>query len=121
MAQDWPIARVAGVAAGRSSGSGFGSLAWAVATAEDKTLDVAEQARRSFAKLDLVLAELGTDKRHLLSATVYLADLAQKPTFDREWREWVGTDARHWPQRACVGAVLTEGTLVEIAVVAAKP
>jgi enamine deaminase RidA (YjgF/YER057c/UK114 family) len=121
MSENWPIERVAGMAPGRSSGSGFGGLAWAVATSEDTSLGVAEQARRSFAKLDRVLGELGTDKRHLLSATVYLADLREKPAFDREWLAWVGGDSRHWPQRACVQAALASGALVEIAIVAAKP
>lgn len=121
MDRDWPIARVAGIAAGRSSGSGFGSLAWAVATSDDTSLDVAGQAQRSFAKIDRVLGELGTDRRYLLSATVYLADLGQKATFDPEWLAWIGSDPRHWPQRACVQAALAGGALVEIAVVAAKP
>ena len=118
---DWPIERVAGTAQGRSSGSGFGSLAWAVATSDDTSLEVAEQAQRSFAKLDRILGELGTDKRYLLSVTVYLADLREKPAFDREWLAWVGSDPGHWPQRACVQATLAGGALVEIAVVAAKP
>jgi enamine deaminase RidA (YjgF/YER057c/UK114 family) len=57
----------------------------------------------------------------LLSATVYLADLREKPVFDPEWLAWVGSDPHHWPQRACVQAALAGGALVEIAVVAAKP
>jgi enamine deaminase RidA (YjgF/YER057c/UK114 family) len=121
MSEDWPITRVAGSARGRSSGTGFASLAWAVATSDDTSLNLAEQARRSFAKIDRVLGELGTDKRYLLSVTVYLTDLREKPAFDREWLAWVGDDARYWPQRACVQAALAGGALVEIAVVAAKP
>ena len=121
MPDDLPIKRVPGVAEGRSSGSGFGALAFAVATSEDKSPSLAEQARRSFAKLDRVLAELGTDKRHLLSATVYLADLNQKPIFDAEWRRWIDADPQRWPQRACVGAALAGDALVEIVVVAARP
>jgi enamine deaminase RidA (YjgF/YER057c/UK114 family) len=121
MSGDWPIKRVAGVARGRSSGSSYGSLAWAVATSDDTSLGVAEQARRSFAKIDRTLGELGTDKRYLLSATVYLADLREKPAFDEEWLAWIGPDPLHWPQRACVQAALAGGALVEIVVTAAKP
>jgi enamine deaminase RidA (YjgF/YER057c/UK114 family) len=120
MDDDRPITRVAGTAPGRSSGSGFGGLAFAVATSGDYAFELPEQSRRSFAKLDSVLAELGSDKRHLLSVTVYLADLAQKPIFDREWLEWIGAEPAHWPQRACVQAALAGGALVEIVVTAAR-
>jgi enamine deaminase RidA (YjgF/YER057c/UK114 family) len=120
MTSDMPIDRSPGVAPGRSSGSATEALVWAVATSEDKSLDLRGQARRSFAKLDRVLSDLGTDKRYLLSATVFLADLEDKQVFDDAWREWIGLDPAHWPQRACVGVSLSAGTLVEISVVAAR-
>ena len=56
----------------------------------------------------------------LLSATVYLTDIANKAQMDAEWCEWIG-DSANWPQRACVQAELAPGTLVEITVVAARP
>lgn len=114
------IDRSPGVAAGRSSGSGFGNLAWAVATSDDKTLDLKGQLEATFGKIDRVLGELGTDRRNLLSVTVFLANLDDKKAFDVEWRNWVGDDPGHWPQRMCIGATLSAGTLVEISVVAAR-
>jgi enamine deaminase RidA (YjgF/YER057c/UK114 family) len=117
----WNISRSPGVAAGRSSGSAFGPLAWIVASAEDKTSDLVMQTRATFMKIDRILQEFGTARPHLLSVTVYLADLGQKSAFDALWREWVGGDPSGWPQRACIGATLSPGTLVEIAVTAGRP
>lgn len=64
---------------------------------------------------------MGSGKSRIISATVWLADLGQKAVFDQEWSRWVGADPAGWPQRACVGAVLADGSLVEMAVVAARP
>jgi len=121
MSDAWPIERSKGVADGRSSGSAFGPLAWAVATSDDKTLDLERQIERCFEKIDRVLADLKTDRRYLLSVGVFLADLRDKTAFDRAWLKWVGPYPRHWPQRSCVGAKLSPGTLVEMTVVAARP
>jgi enamine deaminase RidA (YjgF/YER057c/UK114 family) len=121
MNDPWPIERSQGVADGRSSGSACGPLAWAVATSDDKTPDFDRQIARCFEKIDRVLADLKTDRRYLLSVGVYLADLDDKAAFDKAWLKWVGADPRHWPQRSCVGATLSRGTLVEITVMAARP
>lgn len=114
------IARLPGVAAGRSAGSGYGDLAFAVASADDKSGDVVAQSRLAFAKINRSLQALGSSHTRILSATVYLADLGDKPSFDRVWREWVGDNPKHWPQRACIGAQLSTGTRVELSVVAAR-
>ena len=92
-------------------------LVFTVATAPGDT--VAEQTRASLAQLSRNLAEAGADNTRLLSATVYLTDIANKAEMDAEWCEWIG-DAANWPQRACVQADLAPGTLVEITVVAAR-
>ncbi|MCG7508513.1 Rid family hydrolase, partial [Mesorhizobium retamae] len=101
--------------------SGFGNLAWAVATSDDKALDLKGQIAAAFAKIDRVLGELGTDRSNLLSVTVFLADIGDKKAFDVEWLSWVGDNPQHWPQRMCIEATLSPGTLVEISVVAARP
>lgn len=121
MTHGFPIERSPGVAPGRSSASAYGGLVWTVATSLDKDLDLKGQVAVSFDKIERVLARFGTDKRFLLSVSVYLSDLSNKAEFDIAWREWVGDNPDHWPQRACLGAVLSAGTLVEIAVVAARP
>lgn len=121
MTVEFPIERAPGVAPGRSSASSYGGLVWTVATALDKTLDLKGQIGASFEKIERILAQFGTDKRYLLSVNVFLSDLDGKADFDVAWRNWVGDNPDHWPQRACMGTVLSPGTLVEIAVVAAKP
>lgn len=121
MTVEFPIDRAPGVAPGRSSASCYGGLVWTVATALDKTLDLKGQIAASVEKIERMLAQFGTDKRYLLSVNIFLSDLESKADFDVAWRQWVGDNPDHWPQRACMGADLSPGTLVEIAVVAAKP
>ena len=112
------IERWQGDARGRSRATAWRDLVFTVATAPGDT--VAEQTRASLAQLARNLAEAGADNTRLLSATVYLTDIANKAEMDAEWCEWIG-EAGNWPQRACVQADLAPGTLVEITVVAARP
>ncbi|ESZ02173.1 hypothetical protein X736_31020 [Mesorhizobium sp. L2C089B000] len=92
-----------------------------MASSERKEIDLKEQIAASFAKMDRVLSELKTDRRYLLLACVFLSNLDDEKIFDVEWEAWVGDNPNHWPQRICIGAMLSPGTLVEIAVVAARP
>ena len=115
------IIRFRGNASGRNRAVAANGFVWAVATAEDDTLDVAGQTQQTLDSLGRSLAEAGSDRRHIVSATVYLADIATKPQMDAVWREWIGPEWRDWPQRACVGAALEGGTLVEIVLTAVTP
>lgn len=115
------IGRARGVYRGRNAGAKYGGFAWAVATDRDHAPDVHAQTVAALAEIDRVLGELGTDRARLLSATVYLPDIELKAEMDRAWRDWVGEDPAHWPQRACVQAGLAGDTLVEIVVLAACP
>ena len=112
------IERWRGDARGRSRATAWRDLVFTVATAPGDT--VAEQTRASLARISESLAEAGADDTRLLSATVYLTDIANKAEMDAEWCEWIG-EAANWPQRACVQADLAPGTLVEITVIAARP
>ncbi len=114
------ILRSAGSAPGRNQGTAFGQFVWAVATDRTASATIEEQTRRSLSELDRVLTELGSNRSRILSATVYLASMLDKPKMDAVWVEWIGSDKSHWPQRACVGAVLEGKTLVEIVLLAAK-
>ena len=115
------ILRSAGTASGRSQGTAFGQLVWAVATDRTASATIEEQTCRSLSELDRVLMELGSNRNRILSATVYLARMSDKPQMDAVWVGWIGSDKSHWPQRACVGAALEGKTLVEIVLLAAKP
>lgn len=86
--------------------------------ADDKTLPMKGQTEQVLAKIDKVLAEAGTNKSKILTATVYLADIDQKDAMNEAWMAWV--DRSNLPARAAIGVDLTPGTLVEIMVCAAK-
>ena len=86
--------------------------------ADDKSLSMKGQTEQVLAKIDDVLATAGTDKSRILTATVYLADIAAKDEMNEAWMAWMDKD--NPPARAAVGAALTPGTLVEIMVCAAR-
>ncbi len=115
------IRRVRGDARGRNSGSAAGGFAWAVATADEPIPDIYTQTQHALAKIDRILAGLGTDNTRLVNATVYIDTMAEKPEMDRAWCEWIGDDPQHWPQRACVEAQLFDFHRVEIVVIAVAP
>ncbi len=114
------ITRIAGGSAGRSSGTAYGDLVWAVAVDPAKSADMASQTRGTLARIDEILAAGGTDKSRILNATVYVSPIERKGEMDAVWTEWVGDDPAGWPQRACIGTDLAPGTQVEIEVVAAR-
>ena len=81
--------------------------------------DVATQTRQVLERIDRLLAAAGTDKSKLLTAQVWLADMADFAAHNAEWNAWV--DREHPPVRACVGAPLFRpGLKVEIMVTAAR-
>lgn len=114
------IKRAKGNAAGRSRGSAFKDLVTAVAVDSSSAPSVAEQTRNTLARLDEVLAELGSDKTRLIQATVYVTDIKKKDEVDVEWNKWIGSNSDHWPQRACIQVGLAGKDQVEIVLVAAK-
>jgi enamine deaminase RidA (YjgF/YER057c/UK114 family) len=113
------IQRIPGSAAGRSAAVVHGGFVFTVATAGGSTsTSLAEQTRAALKVLDQRLAQAGTDKSRLLSATVYITDMARKGEMDAEWSKWV--DPNNPPQRACIGvAALAGSDLVEIVAIAA--
>jgi enamine deaminase RidA (YjgF/YER057c/UK114 family) len=112
------IKRLQGAAKGRSRAVVHGGLVYTVATGAGA--DVAEQTRATLASIDRNLGDAGTDRTRILRTTIYLRDMATKEEMDAVWRDWIGA-AENWPQRACVGADLAGGDLVEIVVTAAAP
>ena len=88
--------------------------------ADDKSVGMKQQTEQVLGRIDGFLADAGSDKSHMLSAVVYLADMAQKDDMNEAWMAWMDPD--NPPVRAAVGTNLTPGTLVEIMVTAAlKP
>jgi enamine deaminase RidA (YjgF/YER057c/UK114 family) len=81
---------------------------------------VAEQTRAVLDQIDRLLALAGTDKTRILSAQIWLADMATFPEMNGVWDAWVPQG--HTPARATGSASLaTPDYKVEIIVVAALP
>jgi enamine deaminase RidA (YjgF/YER057c/UK114 family) len=79
---------------------------------------VADQTSDILKRIDHLLAEAGSDKSKLLSATIWLASMDEFNEMNGIWDAWVSPgDA---PARACVEARLAAPQFtVEIAVIAA--
>lgn len=85
--------------------------------ADDVSLDVPGQTREILAKIEGLLAEAGSDTSRILSANIWLADMARFADMNEVWDAWV--DKENPPVRACVESKLaTPDYLVEIMIVA---
>lgn len=88
--------------------------------ASDTSATVAGQTRQILAAIDQLLESVGTDKKNILAATVYLSDMSTFAEMNSAWDQWVVPG--HTPARATVGAPLaTPAYRVEIVVTAAIP
>ena len=98
-----------------------GGLIWlAGQVADDNSLDAEGQTADVLKQIDALLAEAGTDKRALLSATVILADIRDAPAMNRAWDRWL--DRAHKPARMTIEAALVDPSWkVEITGVALAP
>lgn len=95
--------------------NGFVFLAGQVAN--DTSGDVANQTRQVLGEIDRLLTAAGSGKENILSANVYLADMADFAAMNSVWDVWVHPEAK--PARATVEAKLaTAEYKVEIQVVA---
>ncbi|MEZ5789803.1 MAG: RidA family protein [Nitratireductor sp.] len=80
--------------------------------------NVSEQTRDILAKIDALLARAGSDKSHLLSAQIWLADMTTFAEMNAVWEAWV--DPANTPARATVESSLAARQyVVEIMVTAA--
>jgi enamine deaminase RidA (YjgF/YER057c/UK114 family) len=80
---------------------------------------VGEQTREILASIDRLLGEAGTDKSKLLSAQIWLADIARFNEMNEVWDAWLSPG--NAPARATVEAKLAAPDFtVEIMVVAAR-
>jgi enamine deaminase RidA (YjgF/YER057c/UK114 family) len=98
--------------------NGVAYLAGQVAGAEGFDKPVREQIRMVFARIEELLASVGSDKSRMLSVTVLLKDIGDFPVLNEEWDAWVDHDAL--PARATFQAELAApNILVELVVTAA--
>lgn len=80
--------------------------------------DITAQSEDVFAKIDALLAQAGSDKNHVLSAQIWLADMGDYDGMNAAWDAWLsGVGA---PVRACVESPMAKKHYrVEIMVIAA--
>ena len=82
--------------------------------------DVKDQTRQVLERIDLLLGRAGTSKSKLISATVWLTDMAHFADHNAVWNAWV--DPKNPPVRACLQSpqLWRPGLLVEIMATAAR-
>jgi enamine deaminase RidA (YjgF/YER057c/UK114 family) len=86
---------------------------------ENAGKSVSEQTKEILATIDRYLAQAGSDKSKLLSANIWLTDMATFNEMNAVWDAWVAPG--NTPARATVEAKLAApGYKIEIMVVAAK-
>jgi 2-iminobutanoate/2-iminopropanoate deaminase len=77
--------------------------------------DIASQTEQVMENIRTLLHAVGSDLENILSATIYLADLADWPGMNEVYGRFVGDFP---PVRAAVQVGLPPGILIEVAVVA---
>ncbi|WP_263078420.1 RidA family protein [Endozoicomonas sp. Mp262] len=86
--------------------------------AADASKGIREQTETMLAKVDALLEQAGSDREHMLSATIYIKDMALFSEMNAVWDAWVPEG--YAPARACVEASMARPELlVEISVIAA--
>jgi enamine deaminase RidA (YjgF/YER057c/UK114 family) len=110
------ITRFPGLTPTRSRAVVHNGLVFTVAVSPEPASSFYEQTRMALQRIDESLTLSGTDKSRILSAVVYIADIARKEEMNKAWDEWV--DRANPPMRACLGVDLEPPHLVEIVVTA---
>ena len=84
----------------------------------DFAADVSTQTEQVLAKIEDLLAQAGSDKSKILSATIWLSDLHYFPDMNAKWDAWVPEGCA--PARAPVQASLADPQIkIEIGIIAA--
>ncbi len=95
-----------------------GTVYLAGVVADDMTLSMKGQTAQTLAKIEKLLAEVGSSKKKLLAATLFITDMGQKEAMNEAWNELLAPEDK--PARATIGvADLGKGVLIEIVVTAA--
>ena len=85
----------------------------------DASQGIEHQTQTMLDKVDQLLADAGSDRQHMLSATIYIKDMQDFAAMNTVWDSWVPEG--YAPARACVQASMARPELlVEISVVAAQ-
>ncbi len=81
-----------------------------------KESTITGQAKALLARYEELLRQNGSDKDHIIFASIYIADMKLKEEFNAVWDAWLNPGCA--PARVCVACTLPEGYLVEITITA---
>jgi len=85
---------------------------------DDTSQDITGQTQQVLAKIDRLLAQVGSDKTKILSAQVFIADMGEFAGMNAAWDRWLA--AGQAPARATIEAKLANPAYkVEIMCIAA--
>jgi len=86
--------------------------------AKDSDAGIKDQTQTMLDKVDDLLKQAGSDRKHILSATLYIKEMKDFVEMNKVWDAWVIEG--YSPARACVEASLARPELlVEVSVIAA--
>jgi enamine deaminase RidA (YjgF/YER057c/UK114 family) len=107
-----------GIGPRMSEAVSYNGIIWLAGQVGEPGHSVADQTRQCLAHVDRILAAAGTDKTRILSAQIWLADMANFAEMNSVWDAWVPQG--NTPARATGEAKLaTPAYKVEIIVTAA--
>jgi enamine deaminase RidA (YjgF/YER057c/UK114 family) len=85
----------------------------------DAKQGIEQQTQTMLDKVEKLLLDAGSDKEHMLSATLYIKEMQDFAAMNTVWDNWVPEG--HAPARACIQASMARPELlVEISIVAAQ-
>lgn len=100
-----------------SQGVVHGGLLYTSGQVDKESTEVGEQTKNVLAKIDALLAQVQSSKSQVLSANIWLSDMATFDDMNRVWERWI--DPHNPPARATVESRLAAPEYkVEIAVIA---
>ena len=86
---------------------------------KDAEQGIKEQTESMLEKVDTLIEQAGSDRKNILSATIYIKDMQYFAEMNEVWDNWVPEG--YAPARACVEASMArDALLVEISVIAAE-
>ncbi|WP_018690515.1 RidA family protein [Ahrensia kielensis] len=84
-----------------------------------KGADITAQTKGMLANVDRLLESVGSSKSHILSATIWMANMGDVAGMNAVWDAWV--DPKNPPARACIESrLVTSDYMVEVMIIAAK-
>jgi len=87
--------------------------------AKDRDSDIATQTQQVLDKIEALLIEAGSNKNKILSAQIWLSNIANFSAMNEVWDQWI--DQGNQPARATIEARLASSELlVEVGIIAAQ-